>query len=626
MSIRRLCPAILCALNVLAAAGWPNRAIGGGFGGMQFQTFSFDPLSPEQGPPAAYSASDIILGGLLPPAPAWRPFGAFGLLQADDIDAITFGGAGCVTCPPADNFYQTVFFSVAPGSTGLAGLGDAILFENGVDGAAGDIFAQRNNDGLKGRVALACNAGFRFGVGCVLGLTNGPALPNSNVDAWSGGGPAGALAVMPLLFSLGPATAAGLGVSPADILLNDPAVIPAGIAIPFFALGLVANDDVDALDASTRNVRQPQNGDWIYFSLRAGSPTLAAMGASPADILVYVLGSGAPLPAIWSPAAAHGMRPLDDLDALDIWDPGFPTLTGDGGYLEAHAGHRCSWPVPIDETPLPRSEEPVVAAGRQSIPSPANCTVDDCLRSCPGGDVLFQVIVRDLANNRISGSVVELNFTNCPGFEPCPTGNAYTLDWPNRSIRLATDFAGVASFPLRGGGFCSSASVEVRADGVLIATRSLTSPDLNADLMVDGVDRVLLSALDGSSGPEGDFDCSGAVSGAFDPENPPPPPPPLGAPPVGRHPAALLARVASNPVRAGALATLLVESRSAGSLTAELVDLSGRRHARWSYHVDAAGPSSHAWRVPGDVPMGVYLLRLRLGSESAAIKVILLGR
>lgn len=611
---------LLLMLGVLATSD--VRA--GGFGGAVFNTFSFDPLSPEQGmPPPPYSSADVYLGGFLPPFPAWRPFGAFALQVEDNIDAITFGGAGMVFCPPGNEFYQTVFFSVGRNAAGLAGIGDAIQFEVAVDGASGDIFAQRNNGALKGRVALAFNAGFRFGVGGVLGLTNGPNDPQSNTDAWSGGGPAGNLAQMPMLFSVDAATAAGLGVSGADILLNDPLGAPAAIAIPFAALGLGAADDIDALDASTVNVRAPEAGDWIYFSLKAGSPALGAIGAGPGDILYSVLDVAGPL--IWAPAAAHGLLPADELDALDIWDPGFPTLIEDGGFLESHAGHRCSWPVPIDVAPQDAGGELVVDASA-SIPSPANCSVDACLRACPGGDVLFNVIVRDAANNRLAGARVELNFTGCPAFVPCETDNPYTVDWEHRSIRMTTDLLGVASFPLRGGGTCGPGTVEVRVNGMLLGTRSLSSPDMDATLMVDGVDRLLLSALEDSAGPEGDFDCSGLVSGAFDPQNPPPPPPLLDAPPSATSEAALSARLASNPVRAGANVSLFVGTRTAGTVFADLHDLSGRRIERFSFESAAGGVASHSWRVPSYLPAGVYSMRLRSGSESTSLRIVVVGR
>lgn len=596
----------------------------GGFGGMQFNALSFDRASPEQGlPPWPYSSADVYVGGFLIPQPAWRPFGDFGLVAADDIDAITFGGAGCVPCPPGDGFLQQVFFSVDRNAQGAPGIGDAIQFEVNVDGAAGDIFVQTNNDALKGQVALACNGGFRFGVGCILGLTNDNGAPYSNTDAWSGGGPVGVLDLMPVLFSVDPVTAGNIGVSGADIFLDDPLGPDLEIAIPFAGLGLVAADNIDALDASMADVRAPAPGDWIYFSLAAGSPTLIAIGASPGDILVKVLGNAGP-PQIWSPAAAHGLLFWDDLDALDIWDPGFPQLTEDGGFLEDHAGHRCSWPVPIDAPRADRHDEGVVEH-TSSIPSPANCTVDACMVACPGGDALFQVIVRDIANNRIFGSTVELDFSECAEFVPCPTGNAYTLDWDRRSIRTATDPLGVASFPLRGGGSCGPSTVEVRADGVLIATRSLSSPDLDASLMVDGVDRLLLSAIEGGAGPQGDFDCSGLVSGAFDPQDPPPPPPLLDAPPPARPSAELSVRVSSNPVRAGVRATIQLAVRASGPVVAELIDLSGRRIERLPLIAASTGASSHDWRVPQGLAAGVYSLRVRSGTAEASTRVIVVS-
>ncbi len=614
----RLIAAISLTITLIA----PQTARSGGWGGIMFDTFSIDRLSPEAGAPGAYGAADIFLGGFLPGPPAWRPFPAFGLAQPDEIDAITFGGASCFACPPGNNQLQRVYFSVDRAAEGLPG--GVVNFELTVDGAAGDIFVQNNDGDLKRLPVLFANGGFRFGVGRVLGLTNAPAIPYSNTDAWSGGGPNGALAQMPMLFSVDRLTAGAIGVSGADILLNDPFGVPAAIAIPFAALGLVAGDDIDALDASTQNLGAPAMGDWIYFSLDPLSPALALIGAGPGDILVSILGGAGPL--MWSPAGAHGLLPGDNLDALDIWDPGFPQLVEDGGFLEAHAGHRCSWPVPYDQAP-PGTGGEIVVQRSASIPSPANCTVDACMVACPGGDVRFNVIVRDLANNRISGAVVELNFTQCPGFVPCESDNAYTLDWDHRSIRMPSDFAGVASFPLRGGGYCDSATVEVRVDGVFLGSRSLRSPDIDASLMVTGDDRLLLTALEGSAGPAGDFDCSGLVSGAFDPQNPPPPPPPpLDVPPTDPTASRFTVRLASNPLRAGSTSSLIIGTRAAGTVVADLHDLSGRRIERNFFESAGRGLASHAWRVPADLPAGVYSMRLRSGSEAASVRIVVIGR
>jgi hypothetical protein len=58
----------------------------------------------------------------------------------------------------------------------------------------------------------------------------------------------------------------------------------------------------------------------VFFSLAPTSPTLAALGATPADILVSGVGSGGP-PVIFLPGAALGLPPGADLDALALFAP-----------------------------------------------------------------------------------------------------------------------------------------------------------------------------------------------------------------------------------------------------------------------------------------------------------------
>jgi hypothetical protein len=84
----------------------------------------------------------------------------------------------------------------------------------------------------------------------------------------------------------------------------------------------------------------------IYFSLAAGSPTLAALGATAADILVSSVGG---TPSIFARAVDLRLRDRDDMDALCLMEngdgkysptddfvrfslaPGSPSLTGSLG-------------------------------------------------------------------------------------------------------------------------------------------------------------------------------------------------------------------------------------------------------------------------------------------------------
>jgi len=85
------------------------------------------------------------------------------------------------------------------------------------------------------------------------------------------------------------------------------------------SLGLGPLDDLDAMYWLSFDASAP-----FFFSLAAGSPTLAALGASAADILVSAPGQG---PQVHLTAAQLGLTAADDIDALDggvAVIPGFP--------------------------------------------------------------------------------------------------------------------------------------------------------------------------------------------------------------------------------------------------------------------------------------------------------------
>jgi hypothetical protein len=106
---------------------------------------------------------------------------------------------------------------------------------------------------------------------------------------------------------------------------------PVGSCSPAFPLGLVeslaARDDLDALDGRDSSAVDadadgaPERP--VYFSLDGLSPSLAAFGFSPADVLKTV-GGGAPAP--YASAAELGLAAGDDIDALCLRE------SGDGVY------------------------------------------------------------------------------------------------------------------------------------------------------------------------------------------------------------------------------------------------------------------------------------------------------
>lgn len=163
--------------------------------------------------------------------------------------------------------------------------------------------------------------------------------------------------------------------------------------------------------------------------------------------------------------------------------------------------------------PLALGTAPALA----NVPIAANSTVPACLSACPLGDMPITIVVRDLASNPVSSSSVVLDFSNCPGFYLCPIAGSdpYSgVPGVPAAVRALTNAAGSVTFPLRAGGGCGANTVNVYADGVLLAQRAFSSPDQNGDGVVLSADQALLAAKVGGSDPTGDFDCNGTVTAA----------------------------------------------------------------------------------------------------------------
>lgn len=252
-------------------------------------------------------SADIFAGG--PPGPPSVFPAVLGLAPGDDITSLSYAvdslsGSARVT------------FSVDPTSVGLAGAPPDVASE----GAAGEAFADLFHAGTitapspsslaaDGDGAITSPAGAFAG----LGLIEAPAAPpRDDVDAVSTCDPGAMLSGGGgVLFTLaaGSPTLAALSAGPADVLLSSGGTVsPLASAA---SMGLLPGDEIDGLAAA---------GFLVAFSLTPGSPTLAAIGAGPGD----VIREGFP-PTVLVPAAAMGLAPGDNIDALDI----APDLDGD---------------------------------------------------------------------------------------------------------------------------------------------------------------------------------------------------------------------------------------------------------------------------------------------------------
>ena len=156
-----------------------------------------------------------------------------------------------------------------------------------------------------------------------------------------------------------------------------------------------------------------------------------------------------------------------------------------------------------------------------NVPSAANSTVPACMALCPMGDMHFVVTVRDIANNPIAGALVILDFSGCPNAFICPQrpNDPYTIDVVARSLRMFSDASGKVDFPARIGGTGPAGCANVFANGVLLKSYALASPDQNGNGLAVGivdVDPALFAAKLGTVDPTADFDCSGGPVDAAD--------------------------------------------------------------------------------------------------------------
>lgn len=229
----------------------------------------------------------------------------------DDIDALSYGDDF-----GADDGSQ-VLFSVGPGAQGRPGTG--VEGQRLCPGLAPepepDVFSSSLADGnvllLDGNGPIgSCTPAFP------LGLVEA-ATVRDDLDALDGRDPSAVdadgdgLPERNVYLSLDAAspTLGQLGFSEADILKTSGSDTPSLYAAAA-ALGLGPEDDVDALCLRESGDGVLGEDDTLYVSLAAGSPSLAAAGAGPGDLLAR-----GPLRVV-ARAAALGLAPNDDIDAV----------------------------------------------------------------------------------------------------------------------------------------------------------------------------------------------------------------------------------------------------------------------------------------------------------------------
>jgi len=132
----------------------------------------------------------------------------------------------------------------------------------------------------------------------------------------------------------------------------------------------------------------------------------------------------------------------------------------------------------------------IVAVGTSSgTPDPGTAVY-------PPNGVPITITVRDFLNNPISGSNVEINYSNCSDTKLCTAVIAgRTVDCTNRAVRASTNAAGQVTLTVLGGGNnagtttppaifggAGSGCIRVYADGIQLATATSVLFDMNGSL------------------------------------------------------------------------------------------------------------------------------------------------
>lgn len=191
----------------------------------------------------------------------------------------------------------------------------------------------------------------------------------------------------------------------------------------------------------------------------------------------------------------------------------------------------------------------IASAAMAGVPSSANSTIGFSFCSSPTQCGIYMtgqktgvadpagqfiVTVRDLANNLIANSTVVVDFSACTRYRAAATQPfaGLTVDNLGRTVRASTNGSGVATFRIVGGGCTSApggnafsgssisgACARIFADGVLLGSVKVATPDLDGVSGVGGADLAALSGDifgypgDAANVQRSDYDFNGALGG-----------------------------------------------------------------------------------------------------------------
>ena len=138
-------------------------------------------------------------------------------------------------------------------------------------------------------------------------------------------------------------------------------------------------------------------------------------------------------------------------------------------------------------------------------PDPEMSIVQECLVTCPAGDRPFLVTVLDETGTPCPDALVTIDFCGCPDAQLCLlAGGEACGDGTNDRLVMATDANGDALFHPAAGGACADSPVDILADGVLLATRTVRAFDANGNFIVEEADMTF--------DVWNDYNCDGVVN------------------------------------------------------------------------------------------------------------------
>ena len=155
----------------------------------------------------------------------------------------------------------------------------------------------------------------------------------------------------------------------------------------------------------------------------------------------------------------------------------------------------------------------VATAAMAGVPSPGNCTSPAFIRvvgaltqtATPDSTAgKFSVIVRDLANNPISGSNVVVDFSGCNDIKIASNQiHPYVTNCVTKSVSQNTDGTGTAAFTLLGsswnaGTYTALGCSKIYADGVLLSSPTVAAFDLDGATGVTTADLSVWLAENGT--------------------------------------------------------------------------------------------------------------------------------